>query len=109
MPVSPPDATQVQVEVEAVEEVPPAAPVENDIVISVLTDPDGVNVKVRVKKGDKALKLELASAGFATHQLDVIPDRDQRLYFALMKQQKQIVRVKTPPKPDRKPGFRRFD
>ena len=97
------------------------APVDDEIVISVTTDPEGVKVKVdgvprgatpldvRVKKADKPLEVELAQAGFDTHKLDVIPDRDQRLYFALMKQQKKIVPVKQPPKKDPKPGFRRFD
>lgn len=114
------DAAQVEVEVQAVEEVPAPPPVDDYIVISVDTDPDGVNVKVdgeprgatpidvRVKKADQPLKVELAQTGFDTHKLDVLPDRDQRLYFALMKQQKKIVPVKTPPKKT-KPGFRRFD
>jgi serine/threonine-protein kinase len=100
---------------------PPAPPVDEYIVISVDTDPDGVKVKVdgeprgttpvdvRVKKGDQMLAIELAQTGFDTHRLDVVPDRDQRLYFALMKQQKKIVPVKTPPTTKRKPGFRRFD
>jgi len=100
---------------------PPVAPDEGYIVISVETDPDGVKVKVdgeergatpldvRVAKTDAPLQLELAQAGFQTHQLQVTPDRDQRLYFALMKKQKRIVPVKSPPKRERKPGFRRFD
>ncbi|HEX5061799.1 MAG TPA: serine/threonine-protein kinase [Kofleriaceae bacterium] len=113
-----PDPSPVEVKVQGVEEV---APVDEYIVISVDTDPDGVKVKVdgesrgatpidvRVKRGETPLKVELAQTGFDTHQLDVIPDRDQRLYFALMKQQKKIVPVRTPPKTERKPGFRRFD
>jgi serine/threonine-protein kinase len=102
---------------------PAVAPtvVDEEIVISVETDPDGVNVMVdgvergttpvdvRVRKSERALKIELAQTGFETHALDVLPDRDQRLYFALMKQQKKIVPVKTPPKKERKQGFRRFD
>ncbi len=113
------DAADVEVAVEAVEEIAP--PADEYIVISVDTDPEGVAVKVdgesrgatpvdvRVKKGEGALKIELAQTGFDTHQVDVVPDRDQRLYFALMKQQKKIVPVKAPPKRARKPGFRRFD
>jgi serine/threonine protein kinase len=122
-PLPPPvvDAPSVEVAVEAVEEVPAPTPVDDYIVISVDTDPEGVAVKVdgdprgktpidvRVKKGEAALKIELAQTGFDTHKLDVVPDRDQRLYFALMKQQKKIVPVKNPPKRARKPGFRRFD
>jgi eukaryotic-like serine/threonine-protein kinase len=115
------DAANVEVEVQAVEEVPTPAPVDDYIVVSVETVPDGVKVKVdgeprgatpldvRVKKREQPLKIELAQAGFDTHKLDVIPDRDQRLYFALVKQEKKIVPVKTPPKKERKPGFRRFD
>ena len=91
------------------------------IVISVETDPDGVDVKVdgeergatpvdvRIPKGERSLTIELAQPGFATHRVDVVPDRDQRLYFALMKQKKTIVRVRKPPKQERKSGFRRFD
>jgi serine/threonine-protein kinase len=115
------DAPPVEPTAEPAEE-PAAPPAEDEyIVISVETDPDGVAVKVdgedrgstpvdvRVKKGERALKIELAQTGFATHHIDVVPDRDQRLYFALMKQQKTIVRVRTPPKKERKSGFRRFD
>ena len=114
------DAPEVQVDVKAVEVAPPTAPVEEFIVVSVDTDPEGVKVKVdgeergatpidvKVVKGDTPMKIELAQKGFDTHKLDVIPDRDQRLYFALMKQQKKIVPVKAPKK-ERKPGFRRFD
>ena len=113
-----PEPAPVEVKVQGVQEV---GPVDEFIVISVDTDPDGVKVKVdgeprgatpidvRVKRGETPLKVELAQTGFDTHQLDVIPDRDQRLYFALMKQQKKIVPVRTPPKSERKPGFRRFD
>jgi serine/threonine-protein kinase len=115
------DAPQVEVEVEAVEEIAPGPPVDEYIVISVDTDPEGVNVKVdgeprggtpidvRIKKTEQPVKIELAQPGFDTHKLDVIPDRDQRLYFALMKKQKKIVPVKNPPKKESKPGFRRFD
>ncbi|HEY5946730.1 MAG TPA: serine/threonine-protein kinase [Kofleriaceae bacterium] len=116
-----PDAAQVEVAVEAVEEVPPPPAVDDYIVISVDTDPEGVAVKVdgeprgatpldvRIKKREQPVKVELAQTGFDTHKLEVVPDRDQRLYFALMKQQKKIVPVKSPPKQERKPGFRRFD
>ncbi len=115
------DAPPVEAEVGSAEE-PTSPPVTDEyIVISVDTDPDGVEVKVdgeqrgatpvdvRVKKGERPLKIELAQPGFATHRVAVVPDRDQRLYFALMKQQKTIVRVRTPPKKERKSGFRRFD
>ncbi len=100
---------------------PIPTPAVDDIVISVDTDPDGVHVTVdgeargvtpidvRVKKSEHPLKVELAQTGFETRKVDVVPDRDQRLYFALLKQQKQIVPVKTPPKKERKQGFRRFD
>ena len=115
------DAAPVQVTAPTVEDAAAPAPIDDFIVISVDTDPDGVKVKVdgeergatpldvRVKKAEQPLNVELAQAGFDTHRLDVVPDRDQRLYFALMKQQKKIVPVKTPPKKERKPGFRRFD
>jgi hypothetical protein len=115
------DAANVQVEVEAVEEVPAPAPVDDYIVISVETDPDGVKVNVdgeprgatpldvRIKKRDAPVKIELTQAGFDAHKLSVKPDRDQRLYFALVKQDKKIVPVKTPPKKKDKGGFRRFD
>jgi protein kinase-like protein/PEGA domain-containing protein len=122
VPLQRPVATEPpKVAAQAVEPTPVPAPVDEYIVISVDTDPDGVKVKVdgesrgatpidvRVKRGETPLKVELAQTGFDTHELDVIPDRDQRLYFALMKQQKKIVPVRTPPKTERKPGFRRFD
>jgi hypothetical protein len=72
---------------------------------------------VRVKKTATAMKIELAQTGFETQHVDVTPDRDQRLYFALPKQEKKNVPVKTPAKKRQKPkqkqkrdpGFRRFD
>ena len=118
VPLPAPTEADVAMKVEGVEEV---APVDEYIVISVDTDPDGVHVKVdgesrgatpvdvKVKKSGEPLEVELASTGFATHKLDVVPDRDQRLYFALAKQARKIVPVKAPPKKETKPGFRRFD
>jgi eukaryotic-like serine/threonine-protein kinase len=115
------DAPHIEMAVESVEEVPPPAAVDEYIVISVETDPDGVKVNVdgeprgatpldvRIKKREQPVKIELAQTGFDTHKLDVVADRDQRLYFALMKQDKKIVPVKTPPKKKDKGGFRRFD
>jgi serine/threonine-protein kinase len=122
LPAGPPaQLRQVEAEVEHVEHVPPAPIADEYIVISVDTDPDGVKVKVdgeergttpvdvRVKRGEKPLEIQLAHVGFTTHKVDVVPDRDQRLYFALVKGENKIVRVRTPPRQDRKPGFRRFD
>ena len=110
---------KVEVVEKSVADVPPP-PAEQYIVISVDTDPDGVKVRVdgeergptpidvRVKKGDKALKIELVQTGFATTSVQVVPDRDQRLYFAL--KEKKIVPVKKPVKKEREPGgFRRFN
>jgi hypothetical protein len=120
LPAGPP-AESRQAEAEHVEEVPPAPAADEYIVISVDTDPDGVKVRVdgeergttpvdvRVKRGERPLEIQLAHVGFTTHKVDVVPDRDQRLYFALVKGENKIVRVRTPPKQDRKPGFRRFD
>jgi serine/threonine-protein kinase len=112
------DAAQIDVATKSIE---PPPPVDEYIVISVDTDPAGVKVKVdgeergttpldvRVKRAEQPLKVELAQAGFDTHKLDVVPDRDHRLYFSLMKQEKKIVPIKGPSRKERKPGFRRFD
>jgi serine/threonine-protein kinase len=90
------------------------------IVISVDTEPEGVKiivageergktpVDVRVKKADAPIDVQLLAPGFTTAAQQIVPDRDQRLYFQLVKQQKTIVRVKKPPE-KRGSGFRRFD
>ncbi len=117
---TPIDATAPALDDTRAAETAPPPVVDEYIVISVDTDPDGVKVKVdgeprgatpldvRVRRSDGPLTIELASAGFQTHEVDVVPDRDQRLYFALMKRDKKIVPVKAPPK-KKEPGFRRFD
>jgi serine/threonine-protein kinase len=112
----------VEVEIEDVEEVPPAPPEQEYIVVTVETDPAGVNVKldgeergatpidVKIKKSAEPMKLELLSPGFTTAAQQVVPDRDQRMYFSLIKTEKTIVRIKRPPKKkDRGSGFHRFD
>jgi len=98
----------------------PAPAIDEYIVISVDTDPGGVKVvvdgeergktpiDVRVKKASTAVDVKLLEPGFATAAQQVVPDRDQRLYFQLVKQQKTIVRVKKIPE-KRGSGFRRFD
>jgi len=126
----PVDAPEVTVDVEDVEEVPPPAPPQQEyIVVSVDTDPDGVKVKldgeergatpvdVKIKKSDTPVKLELLSPGFTTAAQELVPDRDQRLYFSLITTEKTIVRIKRPhgknekkekkERPDA--GFGRFD
>jgi serine/threonine protein kinase len=118
------DAAEIEIEPPTVEQpapTPPPPAADEYIVISVETDPDGVKVKVdgeprgatpldvRVKRTELAVKVELAQAGFDTQKIDVVPDRDQRLYFALVKQQQKIVPIKPPPKKKKEPGFRRFD
>jgi len=119
--VSPPvEPEKVEVADRNVADVPPP-PEEQYIVISVETDPDGVKVKVdgeergptpidvRVKKGGKALEIQLLQTGFDTTKVQVVPDRDQRLYFSL--KEKKIVPVVRKPgkKKDESPGFRRFN
>ncbi|HUS33193.1 MAG TPA: protein kinase [Kofleriaceae bacterium] len=120
-----PDAApHVEMEIEDVEEVPPAPPEQEYIVVSVETDPAGVKVKldgeergatpidVKIKKDTTPLKLELMSPGFTTAAQQIVPDRDQRMYFSLIKTEKTIVRIKRPktrPKNDRGSGFHRFD
>jgi hypothetical protein len=99
---------------------PPAPPEQEYIVISIDTEPDGVKVivageergktplDVRLKKSNAPVDVQLLEPGFTTTAQLVVPDRDQRLYYQLVKQGKAIVRVKKPPK-DRGSGFRRFD
>jgi hypothetical protein len=65
-------------------------------------------VYVRVKMADAPIDFQLLAPGFTTAAQQIVPDRDQRLYFQLVKQQKTIVRVKKPPE-KRGSGFRRFD
>jgi eukaryotic-like serine/threonine-protein kinase len=103
------------------DEDPPPAPAEQQyIVISIDTEPEGVKVivageergktplDVRLKKSGSAVNVQLLEPGFTATAQQVVPDRDQRLYYQLVKQGKTIVRVKKPPK-DRGSGFRRFD
>ncbi len=104
-----------------VDEPPPAPPEQEYIVISVDTDPEGVTVTVageergktpvdvRLKKSTDPIDVKLLSPGFTTSAQQVVPDRDQRLYFQLVKTQKTIVRVKKPPPDKKDSGFRRFD
>jgi hypothetical protein len=87
-------------------------------VITVETDPTGAKllvdgddrgttpVDLRIPKTDSAVHLELAQPGFESRVQDVVPDRDQRLYFSL-KAKHGTVR-KTPKRPP-PPGFHRFD
>jgi eukaryotic-like serine/threonine-protein kinase len=118
------DAADIEIDPPVIDEAPPPPPppVDEYIVISVATDPDGVSVKVdgeargatpldvRVRRTEEPMKVELAQAGFDTHEVDVVPDRDQRLYFALVKQEQRIVPARPPPKKKKEPaGFRRFD
>jgi serine/threonine-protein kinase len=95
-----------------------AVPAAQYIVITVETDPTGAHlvvdgedrgttpVDLRLTKSDRAAHLELAQPGFETFAQDVVPDRDQRLYFSL-KPKRGTVR-KTPKRPP-PPGFHRFD
>jgi hypothetical protein len=87
-------------------------------VITVETDPSGAHVIVdgddtgptpvdlQFEKTDQAAHLELTAPGFESRAQDVVPDRDQRLYFSL-KAKRGTVR-KTPKRPP-PPGFHRFD
>jgi serine/threonine-protein kinase len=97
---------------------PPPPPAPQYIVITVETDPTGARlvvdgedrgttpVDLRLQKTDSAVHLVLSQAGFESRQQDVVPDRDQRLYFSL-KAKRGTVR-KTPKRPT-PPGFHRFD
>jgi hypothetical protein len=99
---------------------PPAPAGAEYIVISIDTDPEGVRIivageergktpiDVRVKKAGEPVDVQLVAPGFTATAQQVVPDRDQRLYFQLVKQQKTIVRIKKPPE-KRGSGFRRFD
>ena len=114
-------AAPVEVEIEVAEEIPPAPPEQQEITVSIHTEPAGVKVvvagsergktpvDVKLMKGSDPVAFQLLEPGFATAAQKIIPDRDQRLYFQLIKQQKTIVRVKRPKDKDRGSGFRRFD
>lgn len=121
--VTPVDAGE---EIEMLEpEPPPAPPQQQSVVISIETDPGGVKVRldgeergatplaIKLDKATNPMKLELLSPGFATAAQQVVPDRDQRLFFSLVKTQKTIVRIKRPPPPKKKKDqgseFHRFD
>jgi eukaryotic-like serine/threonine-protein kinase len=91
------------------------------VVVTIATEPEGVRVvvggqergktpiDVELPRGDEPVDVQLLSPGFASARQQIVPDRDQRLYFQLIKQQKTIVRVKRPPAPEQGSGFRRFD
>jgi len=111
----------VDAEVE-VEELPPAPSEQQEVTVSIETEPEGVKVvvagkergktpvDVKLPKGTEPIAFQLLEPGFATAAQQITPDRDQRLYFQLIKTQKTIVRVKKP-RGDKKQGsgFRRFD
>jgi serine/threonine-protein kinase len=96
----------------------PPAPAPAPIVITVETDPAGARVIVdgapqgstpldlQLSKADHPVHLELSAPGFQSRAQDIVPDRDQRLYFSL-KAKRGTVR-KTPKRPP-PPGFHRFD
>jgi serine/threonine-protein kinase len=108
-------------DVEIGEVLPPAPPEQQNITVSITTEPAGVKVlvageergktpvDVKLVKGTQPIDFQLLEPGFTTAAQKIIPDRDQRLYFQLIKQQKTIVRVKRPKDKDRGSGFRRFD
>ena len=116
-----PDAdVQVQVgSVTPVEVPPPPDAAPSEVTISVATDPVGVAVAIdgqdrgvtpvdiKLPRGTAPCKLELKQSGFVNAAQDLVPDRDQRLYFAMTKQPKRVTGGKKPPKPP--PGFHRFD
>jgi eukaryotic-like serine/threonine-protein kinase len=131
----------------AVEQDEVVGPIIEHVQIEIETDPPGVTValggevrgqtplELREPRGDSELELELRAPGFASAAQMIVPDRDQRLHFSLIQQEKRIVVVKQPPKkspgrgkrgggkPDESPGpeagsgsgsgsgtgFRRFD
>lgn len=109
------------VEVEP-DEQPPAPPEQQEITLSIDTEPAGVKVvvagqergktpvDVKLPRSAEPIDFELLEPGFATAAQKIVPDRDQRLFFQLIKTQKTIVRVKRP-RGDKKQGsgFRRFD
>jgi serine/threonine-protein kinase len=116
MAAAPDAGVQVQVAGVAPVDTPDAA--SGEVTISVATDPAGVAVAIaghdkgvtpvdiKLPRGTQALKLELKEPGFVNAAQDLVPDRDQRLYFAMTRQPKHVTPVKKPPKP---PGFHRFD
>jgi serine/threonine-protein kinase len=102
---------------------PVQAPKDEDITLSVDTAPQGVHVivggedrgvtpvDVRVKQGTAALSIELRVPGYQSQSHDAVPDKDQKLFFAMLPLQRH------PPQPPRHPpqgkgsgsGFHRFD
>ena len=106
------------VQVQELPPAPPPPPAPQYIVITVETDPTGAKlvvdgedrgttpVDLRLPKTDSAVHLVLSQPGFESRAQDVVPDRDQRLYFSL-KARRGTVR-KTPKRPP-PPGFHRFD
>jgi eukaryotic-like serine/threonine-protein kinase len=106
------------VQVQQLPPAPPPPPAQQYIVITVETDPTGAKlvvdgddrgttpVDLRLPKTDSAVHLVLSQPGFESRAQDVVPDRDQRLYFSL-KARRGTVR-KTPKRPP-PPGFHRFD
>jgi hypothetical protein len=50
--------------------------------------------------------LELSTPGFESRTQDVVPDRDQRLYFSLKAKRGTVRKAPKRPPP---PGFHRFD
>jgi serine/threonine-protein kinase len=106
------------VQVQELPPAPPPPPAQQYIVITVETDPTGAKlvvdgedrgttpVDLRLPKTDSAVHLVLSQPGFESRVQDVVPDRDQRLYFSL-KARRGTVR-KTPKRPT-PPGFHRFD
>jgi serine/threonine-protein kinase len=95
-----------------------APPVPTSIIISVETDPSGAHVLVdgddkgrtpvdlQFDRSDQSTRVELTAPGFEPRTQELVPDRDQRLYFSL-KAKRGTVR-KTPKRPP-PPGFHRFD
>jgi serine/threonine-protein kinase len=104
-------------EVHVTEMAPPPSAAQ-PIVITVETDPAGVKVLVdgahegktpvdlQITKSDQPVHLQLSAPGFESRTQDVVPDRDQRLYFSLKAKRGTVRKAPKRPPP---PGFHRFD
>jgi hypothetical protein len=77
--------------------------------VSVDGEPRGVTpLDVKVQRGTQPMTIELRANGFQTQTQDVIPDKDQRLYVALLPVSKKPTRH-PPHGQGSGSGFKRFD
>jgi serine/threonine-protein kinase len=120
-----PDDAAAHVEVTGVEaiEPPPAAPAPTGDVVTIVveTNPSAIKISVagedrgqtpvtvKLPRGTQPVKVELRQPGYQPEVSDLVPDRDQRLYFSLTRLEHHGTPTTSKKPPTTKQGFHKFE